>query len=129
MSPDAGRQRREDRIEVLDDLLLAADHHAVAALQAPDAAAGSDVHVVDSLCGKFLRPPDVVDVVGIAAVDEDVARLQKRDEIVDALVDDRGRHHQPDHPGLCQLFDEVGKGAAPTAFSATSSFTAFAERS
>src|SRR4029077_8955968 len=44
-----GRQRLEDRIEALDYLLLAADHHAVAAIQAPDAAARTDVHVVDPL--------------------------------------------------------------------------------
>ena len=43
----ARRQRREDRIEMLDDARLAADHHAVTALQAPHAAAGPHVHVVD----------------------------------------------------------------------------------
>ena len=61
------------RVEVLYDRLLAADHHAVAALQTPDATARADVDVVDSLGGEFLRAPDVVHVVGVAAVDEDVA--------------------------------------------------------
>ena len=60
----------------LHDLRLAADHHAVAALQAPDAAAGADVDVVDALRREFLGAADVVDVVGVAAVDEDVARLE-----------------------------------------------------
>ena len=69
---DAGRQRREDRIEVLDDIRLATDHQAVAAFPSPDAAAGPDVDVVDATPGELLRAPDVVDVVGIAAVDEDV---------------------------------------------------------
>ena len=40
-------QRGEDGIEVLHDLGLAADHLAIAALEAPDAAAGADVDVVD----------------------------------------------------------------------------------
>src|SRR6185503_20492662 len=35
----AGRERAEDRVEVLDRVLIAADHQAVAALEAPDAAA------------------------------------------------------------------------------------------
>ena len=42
---------------------FAADHHAVAALQAPDAAARAHVHVVDALRGEFLGAADVVDVV------------------------------------------------------------------
>src|ERR1700753_2902372 len=37
---DARRQRCEDRIEALDHRLVTADHHAVAALDAPDAAGG-----------------------------------------------------------------------------------------
>ena len=45
---DARGKRVEDRIEALHRLVLAADHHAVAALEAPDAAAGADVDVVDA---------------------------------------------------------------------------------
>ena len=40
-------ESRENRIEVLDDLFLAADHHAVAALQTPHAAAGAYVNIVN----------------------------------------------------------------------------------
>ena len=43
-----GCQRGEDRIEMLHDRLIAADHHAVAALESPDAAAGADVDVLNS---------------------------------------------------------------------------------
>src|SRR5216117_1929196 len=71
----AGRQPGEDRIEALDHLRLAPDHHAVPALQPPDAATGPHVDVVDPLRPKLLRAPDVVDVVGVAPVDEDVALL------------------------------------------------------
>src|SRR5262245_62400251 len=76
-------QCREDRVEVFDHRRLAADHQAVAALTSPDAATGSYVHVVDALRGELLRAPDVVDIVRIAAVDEDVAGGQKRHEVVD----------------------------------------------
>src|SRR5262249_57032726 len=65
----AGRQRLEDRIEVAHSDLRSADHHAVAALQAPDAAAGSDVHIVDSFGRELVRAADVVHVVRVAAVD------------------------------------------------------------
>src|SRR4029450_11060430 len=82
----AGSQLREDRIEVLDHRRLAADHQAVPPLPSPDAAAGSDVHVVDALLGELPGAPDVVDVIGIAAAEEDVARREVRDEIVDRRV-------------------------------------------
>ena len=78
----AGRQRREDRIEPIDGLLVAADHQAIAALQAPDAAAGAAVDVVDALGLQRLGPPDVVLVEGVAAVDDAVARLQQRAELL-----------------------------------------------
>ena len=103
----ARRKRREDRIEMLDHLGLAADHHAVAALQAPDAAAGADVDVVDALGGEFLRAADVVDVVGVAAVDEDVAAFEKGSRLAMTAVHDGGRHHEPDRARLGQLLDEV----------------------
>src|SRR5207244_3246853 len=59
----------EDRVEVLHDVGLAADHHAVAALEPPHAAARSHVHVVNALEPELLGAADVVDVVGVAAVD------------------------------------------------------------
>src|SRR5262249_36359592 len=68
----AGTQRRENGTQFLPHGRLAADHQAVAALSSPDAAAGPDVHVVNALGGELPRAPDVVDVVGITAVDDDV---------------------------------------------------------
>ncbi len=50
-----------------------AEHHAVAALESPDAAAGADVNVVNAFVAEHLRAADVVFEIGIAAVDEDVA--------------------------------------------------------
>ena len=43
---------REDRAEPVDDLLLAADHQAEAALEAEDAARRADVDVVQALPGE-----------------------------------------------------------------------------
>ena len=103
----AGRQGGEDRIEVLHRVGLAADHHAVAALEAPDAAAGADIDIVDALGRQLLRAADVVDVVGVAAVDQDVAGLEMRQQIGDGLVDHAGRHHQPDRARLRERLDEL----------------------
>jgi len=44
------RQGREDGAQASDDLLIAADHQAVAFGQAPDAAAGAHVHEVQAAC-------------------------------------------------------------------------------
>jgi hypothetical protein len=88
---------------------LAADHHAVAAIEAPDAAARADVDIVDALGFQFLRAPDVVDAIGIAAVDQDVAGLEMGQQVGDALVDHARRHHQPDRARLLQRFDELGE--------------------
>ena len=69
----AWRKRAEDRVEMLHDIALAADHHAIAALQAPHAAAGADIDVMDPLGVQLLGAANVVDVIGIAAVNQDVA--------------------------------------------------------
>ena len=104
----AGGQGRKNRIETLNHRLFAADHHAVAALQPPHPAAGPDIDIVDPPRHQLLGAPDIVDVVGIAAVDQDVVRLEGRQDIRDGLVDNGRRHHQPDHPRLLQLFHQIG---------------------
>ena len=43
-----------DGAEMIHGRLWAADHHAVAALQAPDAAGGADIDIVDVLSASFL---------------------------------------------------------------------------
>ena len=73
MSPIPGAMRLEDGIEMLDCVLGAADHHAVAAFETPNAAAGSYIDIMDSFGGELFGAANVVNVVGVAAVDEDVA--------------------------------------------------------
>ena len=48
------RQRFENRIEPLHRFFRAADHHAVAALESPHAAAGADVDVVNAFALEFI---------------------------------------------------------------------------
>jgi hypothetical protein len=100
-------QRPEDGIEVLDNLRLAADHHAVTALEAPDTAAGADIDVIKILAGEFMSPPDVVDVIGVAAIDEDVPCVQERYQSGNGLVHDPGGHHEPDRPRPFEPIDEI----------------------
>ena len=89
----ARRQRREDWIEVLDHVLFATNHHTVTAFQAPHTTARPHVHVVDALRGEFLCAPDVIHVIGIAAVDEDVVRLKMGQEVGNGLLHDCRRDH------------------------------------
>src|SRR5580692_5420871 len=72
----AGGECFENGVEVFHDVGFAADHLAVAAFEAPDAATGADVTIVNALRGKFFGAADVVDVIGVAAVDDDVAGLE-----------------------------------------------------
>jgi hypothetical protein len=83
MSPLTRGQRRKNRIET--------------PLEPPDAAAGPDIDVMDLPRRELLGAPDVVDVIGIAAINQNVTGLKGR------------RHHQPDRPRLFQLFDKVGE--------------------
>ena len=100
---EAGRDRGEDGGEAVDDLVLAADHQAEAALESPHAAARPDVDVVDALLAERVGVPDVVDVVRVAAVDDRVAGLEHLRERRDRLVGDvaRGDHH----PGRARLLE------------------------
>src|SRR5581483_125682 len=57
---DRRRERGEQRVEMSNDLRLAADHLAEAAFETPYAAAGTRIHVVDAQDGQHLCAPDVV---------------------------------------------------------------------
>jgi len=51
--------------------------------------------------------PDVVDVIRIAAVNDDVVALESARQVRDRLLDDRSRHHHPRHARLLELGGEV----------------------
>ena len=115
----AGRDRGEDRVETADRLRLAADHQAEAALEAEDPPAGTNVDEVDALRCERLGAVDVVAVVAVAAVDDDVVRLEHGCELVDDQAGDCGRHHHPDRARLVEFRDELfERGSADRAFAA-----------
>src|SRR6267142_4692100 len=114
----AGRQRLENRVEVLNHFVFAADHLAIAAVESPDAAAGADIDIVNPLGLQFFGAANVVDVIGVAAVNQDVAGREFRNQFTDRCVDDGRGNHQPDGARLLQLLHEIinraGAGGAFT---------------
>src|SRR5579859_4948791 len=66
----------EDGIKALHGFFWAAKHHAVSALQPPDAAAGADVDVMNAAVFQLLRPAHVIFIVRVATIDNDVACLE-----------------------------------------------------
>ncbi len=95
-----------------DDILLAANHHAVAAFESPDSAARAHIHIMDALGLELLGPTDIVHVIGVAAVDEDVSRLKRRQNVGDGLIYHGRRDHQPQRPGLLKLGHQIRKRGA-----------------
>ena len=86
---DAGRDRLEDRIEMADDVVFAADHEAEPAVETEHATARAAVDVVDAARLEPRGAIDVVAVVRVATVDDDVALVEVREQLVDRGVDER----------------------------------------
>ena len=104
ISPRPGSQRLENGIQLLDDFLRAADHHAVAAVESPDPAAGADIHVVNTFLLELVGAANVIFEIGVAAVDEDVAGLHALGEGIDGLLGRvAGWDHQPRDCGACPV--------------------------
>ena len=78
----------QNRVDDLDRFLVTAHHQAVAALQTEDAAAGSDVDVMQALLPKLGGAAYIVAVVGVAAIDDDVALVEQTGELIDGLPGD-----------------------------------------
>src|ERR1700688_2158234 len=110
----ARRQRLPDRVEALDRVARAADHQAVAAVDAPDAAAGAGVEIVDALARQLACAAHVVLVIRVAAVDHRVAGLEMTGKRADRPLGDlAGGEHQPDRARLLELGDNVGQRRGP----------------
>ena len=92
----AGRECRKDRLQVPDNVVLAANHQAVAAVEPGDAAAGADIDVMDPLFLQCRCAMDIVTVVRIATIDDDIASFKQRTQFRKFLINHGGRHHQPD---------------------------------
>jgi len=79
-------QAAEDRIEAIDHGLVAADHHAIAALEAPDTAARADIAIMEAFGRQRFGAPHIVLPVAVAAIDDDVARLEERGELLHRVL-------------------------------------------
>src|SRR5262245_32861761 len=108
------RQRFEDRIELVDGRLVSADHHAITAFNAPDAAGRADIEIVDPACLQRLAAANVVLPKTVAAIYDDVALFHQRGQRVDGRFRDLacGQHH-PGGPRLRQLRDKILQGLRP----------------
>src|ERR1700738_741799 len=106
-------ERFENGVEMPDDIVFAADHLAIATLEPPDAAAGANINIVNAAGGEFLGAANVVDVVGVAAVDHDVAGFELRGEIMQGGIDNASGNHQPYGARLREFFNKIieGRGA------------------
>ena len=89
------RQRAENRVESFHGRRRTADHETIAALQTPHAATRSDIEVINPARREFLRAADIVDVVGIPAIDDAVVCLKSGRQFLHARFHSRRRHHQP----------------------------------
>ena len=113
----ARRDRLPNCVETLDGLVFAADHQAVATIETPDATRRAAVNEVDALGCQLLGVLNVVAVVRVATVDNRVVVLEDGLQLVDHLLHDRGRHHDPDVARALHLGHEVGnRGGTNRAF-------------
>src|SRR6185312_8618647 len=80
----------------------------IAAFESPDAAAGSDVDVVNAFLAQRLGATNIVLPEGVAAVDDDVIAVEQLCQGVDGgLGNLAGGQHDPDGAGLFQFLDEL----------------------
>src|SRR5262245_13673560 len=86
---------------------LASDHLAIAALESPDSATRPDVDVMNSFRFQFASTSNIVDVEGVAAVDDDVVRSQHREKLIENRIDQCDRYHQPNRTRGPELRDEI----------------------
>src|SRR5262245_56139371 len=72
----SGSQGFEERVQMLDDVRFAPCHQAVTPLCSPNAAAGAHIDIVNALFAQDFGSTHVVFVIGIPAINNDVARVQ-----------------------------------------------------
>ena len=96
----------QDRVDDLDRFFVTAHHQAVAAFQTEDATAGTDVDVMKALLPEPASAPYIVAVVGVAAVNDDVALVEQPGQLVDGLPCDASGDHHPDRTRPLELVDK-----------------------
>ena len=93
--------------KLLHRLFWSANHETVAALQAPDAATGADIEIVNALGVEFFSPAYVVDVVRVPAIDHDIILLETGSKVAERPVDHCRWHHHPSRPRWRQPLDKL----------------------
>ena len=100
----------EDRREPLHRVLVAADHHAVADLEPPDAAGRADVDVVDALdrrASAARRTSSCQFVLPPSTIVSPALEQRRRATSIGLLGRVARRDHEPDHARRLELVDEV----------------------
>ena len=105
----ARRDGLEDRLDPIERLVGAADHETVPPLETEHAAASTGIHVMDALRLEFGGTANVVAVVGVAAVDDDVAGLEHLGHLVDDVARETRGDHEPDRARSLELARHVGE--------------------
>lgn len=106
-----GSDALEDVLDVRPGLLVAAGHERGAVAGALLAAGDTGADVADVLGGEVLGAAGGVGVVGVAAVDDDVAVLEEGEEGLDEVVDGLAGHDEEhDLAGALELGAEFFNG-------------------
>src|SRR6266850_552371 len=101
-------ERIEDRLHDRDGALTAADHHAVAELQSPDAAGHADVEKIEPERRVLLRAADRIAEVRVRAIDQDVALARVPRELIKCVIGRlAGGDHRPEDARWPQLLDHL----------------------
>ncbi len=94
-----GSKRLDGGFDVLEGVRVAADHHAVTDVIAPDAAADASVQPLEAVIPGFFGPCDGIPEVRVCAVNDDVALVGMLHELLDHVVRHvSGRQHRPQNP-------------------------------
>ena len=102
------RDALEDVLDEGPGLLVTTRHQTGAVARALLATGHARAHEADALLGERLGPTVRVRIVRVAAVDENVALLQQRQQGLDELVHGRAGLHQEHHPpGFLELAHEL----------------------
>src|SRR4029077_1512344 len=105
---EPGSKRLEQWIKARDDFLGAANHHAIAALESPDAAAGPDIDIVYGALLQFFGAPNIVFPESVAAIDNNVTRCKQFGQLGDRIFGNlAGRQHDPNRARCLQLLDKL----------------------
>src|SRR6266851_1198913 len=97
----------EDGIKILHRRIRPTNHHAVTPLQPPHPSAGPHINIMNSFFSKLLRAANIVDVIRISAIDQDVAGFKMWSDLLNRLLHNSGRNHQPDRARFPHLTHHI----------------------